>query len=669
MSLFIVLSVSVKAQAANKEILITMKNYEGGRMIQEALNMQSNAKTAYGHLTVSIQPGNYNITEPLMVYSNTTIRAVGAVTIRYTRARVSVNRGRAPLISNACEGKRGYSGAGNISIEGGIWDFQGHQGGVGYGVTMEAFRFMHGRNIRLTNVTMQNLYRSHFLTIEGVEQVNVTGCIFRNYTDRTSKKEALHIDCMHNAAMAPSNQKNVIYDDTICNHISVTNCIFSNVPRGVGTHIAVAGLFPSDILISGNKFTDITYEAIKAYHYKNVRITGNTITRAGCGIKCYLYAADSDRDEEGKNNYLAPLPGVATEGIAPNLKAVIQWNTIRDVPGLKLGFGIHLAGNANRVMKDVTVAHNVISSSGTVSTRRSGIYVKYAENIRLMSNVVQRSGGAGILVVNGKNITATRNQINNSVSHGITVQGSDAITLRNNVVNHAGKKGIYLRTTVNSRILSNTVNQDVAGGIGLTKNSIGVKIGKNDLSNSGENAVTVLDSGQAVVYSNVIRSPKKFGIYTYKSDLSKIRKNRLKNTKSTAIIASTSQRILVEKNVIDQTGKYGILFTSAKKCCAKRNKMQRTKTYGIIFSENSKNKKNNLRYPFLRAKKGNWVISGYTYRGMKVRVLISKKKRSTRAKRNGFFGIRVKKLKKRQKYTVEVVDRLGNSLAKERCVT
>lgn len=668
-SLFILLSVSVRAQAADKEILITTENYRGGIAIQEALDWQSNSETAYDHLTVSIQSGTYDITEALLVYSNTTIRAASDATIRYTRKKVSGNQGRAPLISNFCSGKSGYSGAGNITIEGGIWDFQGHQGGVGYGITMEAFRFMHGSKFRVVNVTMQNIYRSHFLTIEGVEQVEVTGCVFRDYTNRTNKKEAIHIDCLHNDAMAPSNQENVIYDDTICNHISVNNCSFSNVPRGVGTHIAVAGLFPSDIVISNNTFTDITYEAIKAYHYKNAQITGNVITRAGCGIKCYLYAADSDRDEEGASNYLLALPGVTTEGTAPNLNTIIQWNVIRDVTDSKLGFGIHLAGNVDRVVKDITVSNNVITSTGAVSTKRSGIYVKYGENIRLLNNTIAKTGGAGILVVQGKTLTISQNQISFPVSNGVSVQDSSVVTLQSNAVSYAGKRGIYLKNTGNSRISTNTIKKDRTGGIGVTKNSIQVSVVKNNLLYSGKNAVSVCDSRQALVYGNTIQSPKNFGVYAYKSDSSKIKKNTLRSTKSTAVIASTSTGILVAKNVIEKTGKYGILFTSAKKSYASKNKIQRTKTYAIIYSENSKNKKQNLNYPHVSAKKGKKEIHGYTYKNMKIKVTISKKTKSTKTKKNGLFSVKVKKLKKKQKYTIQVTDKLGNSLTKERSVT
>lgn len=665
-SFLVSLSVSERARAAERKITFTTDNYEGGAAIQEALDWQSNDKTAYDHLTIVLEPGAYDMTESLLVYSNTTIRASGDSLIRYARDKVSGNQGRAPLISNACAGKGGYTGAGNITIEGGIWDFQGHPGGVGYGITMEAFRFMHGRNIQILNVTMQNLCRSHFLTIEGVEQVEIRGCVFQNYTDRVTKKEAIHIDCIHNSSMAPSNQENVVYDDTLCNQITIYNCKFSNVPRGIGSHIAVSGLFPSDIVISNNTFTDITYEAIKAYHYKNVLITGNTIVRAGCGIKCYLYTADSDKDEEGSSNYLTALPGVVTEGVAPNLNVVIQWNTIQDIRDSKLGFGIHLAGGAYRVIKDVTVANNVISSSQVTATKRSGIYVKYAENIRLTSNVVQRAGGSGILIASSRSVAATQNRIHTSSSHAIAAQDSNVITLMNNTVQNAGKRGIYLKNTGDSRISGNTVQKDKTGGIGVTANSTRVRITSNRLSFSGKNAVSISDSPQPYVYGNVIQSSKKFGIYTYRSDAGTIKRNTVKKTGSTAIIASTGKGTKVEKNEINQTGKYGILFTSAKKCSASKNTIRRTKKYGIIFSSNSKNKKQNLNYPYVKIAKDRKELHGYAGKKIQLKVTIGKWAKTVRTKKNGSFSIKIKKLKKKKYHIIQVKDKLGNVLQWER---
>lgn len=663
---FIMLSVPDSAQAASKEVQITTQNYDEGKAIQEALDLQKGDSPAYSMLTITIQPGTYWIKESFLVYSNTKISAKNGAKIYYTRDTAGEKpNGRAPIISNYCEGKKGYTGASNITIEGGVWDFQGHRGATHFGITMEAFRFAHGQNIVIQNLTIQNFYRSHMVTLEGVRHVQVKNCVFKNYTNRVERKEAIHIDCMHNSAMAPSNQDNVIYDDTICHNITVTKCTFQGVPRGVGTHIAVAGLYPSNIAITNNYFTDITYEAIKAYHYKNVQITGNIITRAGEGIKCYLYSADSDRDEEGNSNYLPPLPGVKTETVPPNLNVRIQNNWIRDIRDVKAGYGIRLVGIAGRVLSGVNVSYNRIYNIGqTVSTRKSGIYMKRVNAVRVVANRVYNTGGGGITFVNSTNIVVRDNDVRNPLGNGIATQYCIGATYYKNWIYNPGKCGVYVQATTSAKLSYNTVTKDKRGSFRVVQNSNWIQLIANTSSMSGRNAFSVSVSPKTVLRSNIINKPGRYGIYVTKSDLSSIYKNTVNNSKSTAIIASTSSGIIVDKNKITKTGKYGILFTSAKKCYAKRNTIEGTKRLAIVFSKNSKNKKQNLNISHIRAKRGAKEIVGYAYKGMNVRVMIGKKRKYAKTKANGTFTVKVKKLKKKTTITVRLTDKKKNIFTK-----
>ena len=226
------------------------------------------------------------------MYSNTKIVATGA-TIYYVRRS---GDGAAPVIYNDAYGVYGYKGASNITVEGGIWDLQGSAGEPLYGKRLEGFRFMHCKNITVKDLTMQNIYTTHMLTIEGVDTATVTNCIFKDQVAIKQKKEAIHIDCMHNDAIAPSSQSNIKYDETFTKNLTVDSCTFENVPRGVGTHIAIEGSYPDNMVITNNTFKNITYEAIKAFCYKNYTITGNTINNCGIGIKAYNYVNESESD-------------------------------------------------------------------------------------------------------------------------------------------------------------------------------------------------------------------------------------------------------------------------------------------------------------------------------------------------------------------------------------
>ncbi|MBO4996750.1 MAG: right-handed parallel beta-helix repeat-containing protein [Lachnospira sp.] len=653
----------VKA-AGTKEVTISPSDYNGGKAIQEAFDLQKGDKPAYDLLTVTLKPGTYRIEETFLIYSNTKLVA-NDCNILYVRSMTGKNGVEAPILTNACSGKKGYYGAGNISIEGGTWDFQGSNGEVNYTKSLEAFRFLHGSGFALTNLTMKNLYQSHFITIEGVEKVTISGCTFQNQVDIDSKKEAIHIDCMHNDSMAPSNQENVVYDDTICNDVTVTGCSFDKVPRGVGTHIAVAGLYPSNIVITDNSFRNITYEAIKAYHYKNVTITGNVIQNAGCGIKYYLYADpdDNDKDEEGDSNYLDALKGTTTEGVPSNLAANISNNMISDITAKTNGFGIQLAGINNRIMKGVTISGNTISMTNkAMSTRLAGIYLKYANNCRVARNTVKKSQETGLLIANCQSLTLSNNTLVNIQQDALLVKDSKSVTCSGNIVNQAVKHGIYTEKTKGAKLCSNRITGAKEGGICANKGCPKIQIDKNTIKNSGKDGIDVMSCQNAKITGNQVNTVKKLGIFLDASNGSNIKKNVVEKTKDNGIVVQSSSKVNVTANTVKNAGKYGILFNKTKTSKGSKNKITNAKNYALNYSSNSKNAKWNLKFIGVTAKKGTKTVTGSTTRGLKVSVQFDKKKKTyTKAlKPNGSFSISVPAMKKGSVCKVQLKDKLGN---------
>lgn len=663
------LSIPTVAKAESKTVTITTKNYKNGEGVQEALNLQKGTTPAYTNLKVVLKPGNYYITSPLIVYSNTSIEATGA-TIYYVWAdNTKKMTARAPLLANYCVGAGGYSGAGNISVNGGTWDFQGRAGQGNYGVSMEAFRFMHGSNFRFTNLTMRNLYHSHFLTIEGVNQVVVQGCVFRDFIALTARKEAIHIDCMHNASMAPSAQQKTVYDDTICNNIKVLNCSFINVPRGVGTHIAVAGLYPSNITIMNNSFSYITYEAIKAYHYKNILISGNQIQNAGCGIKVYLYAnaADNDKDEEGNSNYLVTLKGVRTEAVPANLNVTISNNRIQTATGVKNGYGIRVAGCKERIVSGVKISGNAVTPTeiAAASTSLAGIYVDYGKQIQITGNRVVKGGKTGILVADSSNVNIQGNVVTASSGNGIIAQNSNVVSVVGNAVNASAKRNIYIKTVLQAKITGNRVSNDRLGGIVASKTSTGYWIEGNTIRTSRKSGIVINDSPQGTIWKNTVKSAGKFGIYVAKSDNTRVLENTISSSRSSGIVISNESSTTVESNSILKAGKYGIAFSKVKKSNATKNKVLSSKNYGIIYSADSKNKKANVHIFRCSVKKGEKEVTGQASgKNMKVSVVYNKKTKTKKTKKDGAFKVSVKKLKKKKDVQVQVKDKWENAVVK-----
>ena len=571
------------------------------------------------------------------------------------------------MIANYCVGKKGYEGAGNITIHGGTWDFQGKKGQVNYNVSMEAIRLMHGSHFTISDATMQNLYLSHYLTIEGVSDVSITNCTFKDMQKPSAKKEAIHIDIMHNDSMAPSSQDNTIYDDTFCNDVTISGCTFSNVPRGVGTHIAVAGLYPSNINISNNTFTDMTYEAIKAYHYKNVTIENNTITNAACGIKAYLYASpdDNDKDEEGDSNYLDALKGAATEGVPSNLNLSIKNNTIRGIKDSNIGFGIHVVGNKDRIVNGAVIEGNRVASNGSISSKLAGIYVNYANSVSVASNVLEQCGESGILLSSSSNLTVTGNTVTKAAKNGILSQDGNTVNVFSNTITSAGAHGVYMKQTNGATISQNTIAKDKSGAICADKSCPAVQITKNQITSSGKNAISVLSSPKALIQNNTIQTSKNFGLYLTKSNSAKIQSNKVNNTGSTGIIAQDSTSVSVKKNTVNKTGKFGILMQKTKKSYAVSNTIFATKNYSIIYSNNCKNKRLNLRFQRIVVKKGSKAVTGHTTPKLKVSVSVNDGKAKTKkVPKNGNFSIKTKKLKKGAKVKIVLKDSWGNVATK-----
>lgn len=748
-------------KAETRTVEINTSNYRGGKEIQKALDQ--NKSNTGDLLVIKLAPGTYKMTESLCIYDNTEIDASGAV-IHYVRSDYADKGYRAPLIYNYCEGKKGYTGAGNITIKGGTWDLQGSSGQVNYKYSMEAFRFMHGKNIKLQDMTMQNIYLSHYVTIEGVDQVDISGCTFKDMVDVNAKKEAIHIDIIHNDSMAPSNQSDTIYDDTTCNHVTVNGCTFQNVARGVGTHIAVAGLYPSDMAFTNNYFENVTYEAIKAYHYKNVTVTGNTIKKAGCAIKVYTYAdpADSDddaNDDEGSENYVQPLKSTVTESVPSAMNVVIKENRIQDITSDKNGFAIQVNGGSDRVMKGIVIENNTAEKGANpVSTKMSGIYMNYVDDATVNSNCINNPGASGISCNIGNNITYTNNTVtqaaknalvvmngkdsliqnnhvsgskehgiyaakmksvtmegnaldkdtagaiyvsdgcsnakikNNTVADtkkiGINVTGSDKVQVasnkitsvgtlgiyimkaknalvQSNEINGTGKQGIYLRSSANSDVSSNRISNDKAGAICVDKSATKAVIKKNICKNSGKNAVIILNSKLVTVSANKISKPKNFGIFASNANNAVLSANTISNPKSTAIVCEKSIGSKVKSNTVVSAGKYGILFNKAVKCTASSNKIKDVKNYSLIYSFNSKNRKTNLWFQNVEAKKGKKKITGKLAPKVKVSATVNGMKLKTvNTKKKAAFTIKTAKLKKGAKIVLTAKDSYGNTAVK-----
>ena len=573
----------------NFDITFTTADYESGYALQQYLDYQRGSTPKYDMLTITLAPGEYSFDACLCVYSNTTIKANGA-TIYYTR-RAGNSDGKNPIIFNDAEGAYGYDGASNITIDGGIWDLQGQPGQAMYGKRLEGIRFMHCKNITVKNLTIQNMYTTHMLTIEGVDGATVTNCTFKHQYMINQKKEAIHIDSMHNYSMAPSSQNDIKYDDTFTNNLVVDSCTFEDVPRGIGTHIAVEGCYPDNITITNNTFNDITYEAVKAYCYKNFTIKNNYIKLCGIGIKAYNYvpASETDGTADDEKPYQKPNDGVIREKNPSSFNGVIEKNTIVNATRSN-AFGIHLQGCKERPYRGVYVYDNIISNSGKI-----GIYAKGCEDIILEKNTITDSSGMGIDIGDSKDCDVFNNTIDKAKALGVCVKNGSGNVIRDNTIKTTTKQNIYAVNCSNVTIDNNDVTSGKKGGIGIDKGCKSAKITNNKVKSAGKNGISISEISSPTVKGNTVTSPKNFGLYFFKTTGGTITGNTIKNAKKSGIVVHKTNKTNIKKNTIEKTGQYGILFSGTKKSFAYGNKIKKAKSYKVLYANSCKNKKKNIK--------------------------------------------------------------------------
>ena len=564
------------------EVTVNTENYRNGAYLQEILDLQKGDKPQYDMLKITFAPGVYDFDYYMCVYSNTTLIAHGA-TIRYTRKN-GYGNGRNPILFNDAEGAYGYDGASNITIDGGVWDLQGSKGQAMYGKRLEAFRFMHCKNITLMNMTIQNIYNTHMLTIEGVDGASVTNCTFRDHYMIKQKKEAIHVDSMHNYSMAPSSQNDIKYDDTFTRNLKVSSCTFSNVPRGIGTHIAVEGCYPDNITITDNIFNNITYEAIKAYCYKNYVIRGNYINKCGIGIKAYNYVLG-----DGEDPYPMPNDGIIREPNPESFNGVIEKNTIINASNSD-GFAIHIQGCAARPYRGIVVYKNTISSC-----RKIGIYAKGCADVSIEHNTITNSSGMGIDVGYSADSDVVDNTITSASTYGIYVKGGSTNAVVGNNVTQTTKHNMRAIDSPEVLVSDNRFSSGKRGGVLISAGCLEADVTGNEVVAAGKNGIVVSKVSGATVSDNKVTSPKKYGFYISKTSTTSINTNTVESSKSSGMVISKTDTTCVDENVINKTGRYGILFSGTKTSTASGNAVSSSKKYKVYFAKNCKDKGENIK--------------------------------------------------------------------------
>ena len=168
---------------------------------------------------------------------------------------------------------------------------------------MYAFFMGHNKNVTISGIHFKNLKSGHFIELDAGKDITIKNCTFSNLTGEYSK-EAINLDTP-DASTGGFNQPWSSLDKTPNENVTIRNCTFDRVMRGVGTHQVSYGYPHKNILIEncsfrgnpdsdhciqtknwdgavirGCTFRDI-YWAVSTLQSSNITLSGNTFINAG----------------------------------------------------------------------------------------------------------------------------------------------------------------------------------------------------------------------------------------------------------------------------------------------------------------------------------------------------------------------------------------------------
>lgn len=559
---------SVGETVATYEIVTNNSYIDARDTIQKALRyVRDNASPTDIH-TVRLPKGEYCLYQSLNLYSNTVLDLSDSVIVRAEGCGSMIRFGTSKDVVY------GYDGYRNITIKNGAFDARNIGGS-------SLVRFAHASNVEINGVTFMNTTDvQHLLTFAACENVRVSGCQFRNMKTTADLDgfncEAVQIDILKEGYFTyPA------YDGTPTKNVSVTGCTFENVPRGLGTHSAIAGYYFDNMVFKNNTFKNIESYAIRVVNYINSTVSDNIITDCGSGISCGTVT------NTNLSNFYAPLNGTQVRN---NVNVTISGNKIylKSNGADTSAFGIRLIGAQVKNFKDkngktfsadcrisgVRVENNTVS--GAVSQKSfNAIHINGAKgstygknsNVSVKNNKVTFNYKGkisntvyGIKAENSEKICFYGNTVTDkkAVIHSLlTADKSSELYFEKNSFSGAKSFGIKLQNIKKAKLISNTVNNTKSNGVYILKGCGNVEVKSNKIKSCSGYGIAVNDGQASTISSNSIYSCKKYSIYlTGKGKANTISSNYICGGKNTGIyLNKTAAVTTVTKNTIDIVSK------------------------------------------------------------------------------------------------------------------
>jgi len=448
---------------------------------------------------VVVPPGTYLLaTLPLRIYRHTRLTLLpGATFRRGVPGELMIN-------GDADQNYGGYSGHGDLLIEGGLWDMRGAEPGLS--VSAMCISIGHALGVTIRDIEVRDVAGFHAVELNAVKNAVVENCRFRGYVDPGGRSfsEAVQIDLAKASSVFGGFGP---YDNTACEDITVRGCYMGPSgtagttawPRGAGSHAATIGRWHKRIRVAGCTMEGSAQYAVGAYAWQDSVITGNTIAGCGAGIHAWT---NNTSDANATTN----ASGVQTGASQETAGTVITGNTLRSLGGYD--DAITVKGFASGTMTGVTIGDNVLDGS-VGDGSQGGIRLEYAEDYAVTGNTLRTPSGTGISQVNATGGTVTGNRITGPGGSGIACAPCTDLEITGNLISQTGSHGIHVQGGADVQLTGNTVRgaSRVAGsyGIRVTSSADQIQITGNKVRRNGSGPEATYGLSVTSSCTNVVR--------------------------------------------------------------------------------------------------------------------------------------------------------------------
>ncbi|OJT57508.1 right-handed parallel beta-helix repeat-containing protein [Bacillus licheniformis] len=438
-----------------------------------------------------IPGGKYLIEKRMFVYENTRVTmAQNCILLRGWAGGFFSN-------GTPTDKFKGYSGRGNIIIEGGILD--GNYANIDKYPTsaMDSIILGHAKNISIDNVTFKDTISAHAIDANGCDNLRITNSKFTGFIDLTGQRnysEAIQLGEFIEIGLNQFGE----FDGTPNTNVYIAHNYFgkSDLLGGwgcaIGNHYAVYDIFQSNITIFNNVIEDCGFAGVRTFKWNNVKITNNVfmrnkecvrISQAAGGIESSKDAdgVQMNRPQNGQNVliegndfYDYTSSGVVAFGQIYNKE--IAWNDEIRISGNYFKLKGKEVGKYNdeQAIK-LVFARNVFVSNNKIYGGRRGMWVEGCFNTFISGNGVSNVDTEAVYLAKSRDTSSTvtksyhvsidRNEINTTGRNGVFVQKCDHFDVRdNNVLNNnkeqsseRGRGAIYVENGYDGRIEGNRI--------------------------------------------------------------------------------------------------------------------------------------------------------------------------------------------------------------------